>query len=62
MWKHTAPWEDENTADSSGHLQLGAFELSNYYWATGWMMLDELVIWEQKLSCDDVYTLFNAYV
>ena len=60
-WKWTEPWSEANLHDYDGDLELGVFELGNYWWATGNMMLDDLIIWEVQLPCDDAYRLYQAY-
>ena len=61
QWRLTKPWSTANTEDYDGNLQLGLFELGNYWWATANIKLDELIIWEEQLPCDDAFRLYQSY-
>ena len=61
LLKYTIPWNNANTQDYDGNLQLGSISVGDYHWAPGNMIMDDLVIWEQELSCDDAFRLYLAY-
>ncbi len=60
-WKHTTSWYHDNTLDYDGRLELGLSQLGNPYWAPGNMDLDDLIIWERQIPCDDAFRLYQAY-
>ena len=47
-------------AGFSSTLELGQIE-PGQTWAPGTMWMDELLIWQEKLPCDDVLRLYHAY-
>ncbi len=48
------------SAGFSGSLELGRYAVGNT-WAAGSMLMDELLIWQEVLSCDDVLRLYHGY-
>ncbi len=60
-WKTIDPWPQANNADFSGTLNLGAFYTGYQGWATGNLKLDELIIFEEQLPCEDAIKLYQAY-
>ncbi len=60
-WKNTGPWPQANTADFSGTLDLGAFYTGSQWWGTGNLKMDELIIFEEQLPCEDTIKLYEAY-
>ncbi len=48
------------TAGFSGTLELGNLA-PNSNWALGTLFMDELMIWENVLTCDDILRLYQSY-
>ena len=48
------------TAGFSETLELGNLA-PNSNWALGTMFMDELMIWQEVLPCDDVLRLYQSY-
>ncbi len=59
-FKWTGPWPEANTADYDGRLEVGHYFLGTLG-GEGNIRLDDLVIWEEQISCDDAYRLYHAY-
>ena len=55
-------WPTPNNADFSRTLELGRFTVGSNSWGLGKVLLDEILIWEEALPCDDVLRLYNEYV
>ncbi len=49
------------TPGYNGNLELGVNSIGDTSWQTGHIMIDDLIIWEEQLPCDDVYRLYQAY-
>ncbi len=50
----------DNTEDYDGRLQLGVYWIGHDT-ARGNMKMDEILIWERKISAEDVMRLYEAY-
>ncbi len=53
-------WFGSNTQDFSATLVLGKNTLDSN-WAAGTMWMDELLIFEEELPCDDILKLYHGY-
>ena len=53
-------WPQANTADFSASLELGRFSIGHTY-ASSTMLMDEFLIWEEQLPCDDIKRLYQSY-
>ena len=64
VWENANSWPSNqpNEADFSGSLDLGAFYTGNQWWGTGHLKMDELIIFEEQLPCEDAYKLYEAYL
>ncbi len=59
-WKYIGTWWDANTADYNGNLELGVSTLGGI-WKTSNMCMDDLIIFEEEIPCDDAFRLYQAY-
>ena len=59
--KTVSTWWADNTLDYNGNLQLGTITLG-HLWKTANMYMDDLIIFEEEIPCDDAYRLYNAYL
>ena len=57
--KFQSGWASNGDTFSST-IELGHLNVGNN-WAAGTMEIDELLIWEEKLSCDIVLKLYDGY-
>ncbi len=57
--KHTGSVGLTNS-NFSATVELGHYEVGRW-WNHGTMAMDELLIWEEQLPCDDVIRLFYSY-
>ena len=53
-------WPEANPANFSASLELGRFLIGSTL-ASGTVLMDELLIWEVQLPCDDVIRLYQSY-
>ncbi len=58
--KYILTWWDANTADYNGNMELGVAYLGGTS-LTANMCMDDLIIFEEEIPCDDAYRLYNAY-
>ncbi len=59
--KSVSTWWGPNTADYNGNLQLGTLIIDDVY-NTSNVCMDDLIIFEEEIPCDDAYILYNAYL
>ncbi len=59
-WKWVGSWPEANTQDYDGRLEIGNYFLGGG-WATPNIRMDDLIIWEEQISCDDAFRLYQAY-
>ncbi len=59
--KWTQGWPVANTQDYDGNLQLGTMDLGDNWWGTANIQVDDLIIWEEQIPCDDALRLYLAY-
>ena len=60
LQKWVGSWWQANTQDYDGRLEIG-----NYFVGTSRarmsFLMDDLIIWEEQISCDDAFRLYKAY-
>ncbi len=58
-FKWNGPFSPMNGYD--GRLELGSFQLGEDWWGIANMSMDDLIIWEEEIPCDDALRLYQAY-
>ena len=61
VFKWSQSGRTEFTQGYDGNLELGVNAIGDTSWQTGNIMIDDLIVWEEQLPCDDVYRLYQAY-
>ncbi len=60
LQKWVAPWWQANTQDYDGRLEIGTYFLGGGGSKSS-IAMDDLIIWEEQISCDDALRLYQTY-